>query len=88
MQRRAAIIRAELVRFCEKFDRLVIISRGELSGSQISAGGGRVIAQTFGQIGHGDVPLAIFGIELRDAHEARQRIFSLAAQFIRQSGGQ
>ena len=75
------------MRFGEKFNRLVIISRGELPGSQISAGGGRVIAQAFGQIGHGDVTLAIFGIDLRDAHKARQRIFSLAAQFIGEGRG-
>ncbi len=71
----------------EKFDGLVFISRGELSGAQISARGGRVIAEAFGQFGHGDVAIAIFRIELRDAHEARQRIFSLAAQFVCQCGG-
>ena len=86
-QRRAAIVRHELVRFREKFNRLVIVSRGELPGPQISAGSGGVVAQAFGQIGHGDVALAIFGIDLRDAHEARQRIVSLAAQFIRESRG-
>ena len=64
-----------------------MILPSELPGPQIAERSSGVIPQPLGQSGHGDVTLAIFGIELRDAHETRQRIFSLAAHFIRESGG-
>ncbi len=69
------------------FERFRFIPRRELTGAQVAACGGTGISQPLGKFGNGNVPLAIFRIELRDAHEACQRLVSFAGQFKCKSCG-